>query len=478
PHTITVTKGGLSDSFDLTVEASMDHTFYLDNFPPVLLVTAPDDGSLHNVSTVTFEGEAWDAVITTTEGLASMRYRVDDGNWTPIDLPEVTEWSFDAVLEDGFQVVEIQVFDRIGNMNSTTVTVEVDTMPPTLVVLAPEDGLFINYTEVTVEGITDPGVQVTVDGVSVTVDAEGRFNRSLTLVNGVNTIVVVATDVQSNTVTVTRTVTVDTILPEVILDQDEFITNQLTFTLSGTKKADATIYVNGYLPQFFGSTTFTTQVDLPVEGLNDVDIWSEDLAGNNWSTSILIERDTTPPELVVGQLPEFTNKNTVTVQGSTDDPEAIIRVNGEVVSLSGLAFSRILQLTEGDNTVTVEAEDPLGNAADPVVQTVILSTSPPPLIITTPKKIETEEDSHELEGETDPGLPVSVHVILGAYSKTYNLVAGDDGAFNLTVALPQVGNHSVTVTVISEAGNQASEEVFFVRNRVEPPPPPPPPEDS
>ncbi|NIP35190.1 MAG: hypothetical protein GWN18_09585, partial [Thermoplasmata archaeon] len=102
PHTITVTKDHRTDSFQLTVEDSIDHVFYMDNYPPVLLVQAPEDGSLHNVSTVSFAGEAWDAVITATEGLDLMRYRVDGGNWTPIDLPVLTEWKFDVVLEDGF----------------------------------------------------------------------------------------------------------------------------------------------------------------------------------------------------------------------------------------------------------------------------------------------------------------------------------------------------------------------------------------
>jgi hypothetical protein len=472
PHTITVTMDGLEDSFSLTVEASMDHVFYMDNYPPVLVVSSPEDGSLYNVSTVTVEGEAWDAVITTTEGLATMRYRVDDGNWTPIDLPVLTEWSFDAVLEDGFHVLEIQVFDRIGNMNWTTRTVEIDTMPPGLAILSPDDGLHINYTDVTVEGVTDMGSTVMVNGISVPVDGEGKFNRTLTLSDGVNVIVIVAIDVQGNSATETRTVTVDTVIPQVHLDQDDFITNELTFTLSGTKKADSTLYVNGFLPQFFGATTWDIQVDLLVEGLNAVDIWSEDLAGNNWSTTILIERDTTAPDLTVGQLPEFTNKPTITVQGSTDDAEAIVTVNGEVVTLSGLTFARTIQLTEGSNTITVEAADPLGNSADDVVQTVILSTVPPPVTIVTPKMIETLEDSYLLEGETDPGLPVSVHVILGAYSKTYSLTAGEGGTFTLTVALPQIGNHSVTVTVTNEAGNQASEEVFFVRNRQDPSKPP------
>ncbi len=476
PHTITVTKDHRTDSFQLTVEDSMDHVFYMDNYPPVLLVQAPEDGSLHNVSTVTFEGEAWDAVITATDGLDRMRYRVDSGNWTPIDLPVLTEWSFDAVLEDGFHVVEIEVYDRIGNYNRSTISLEVDTKAPTLVVLSPDDGIVINVTQVLVSGVADLDTTVTIGGVQVELDGEGRFNMTLELDEGETIIVVVATDGQGNQAVVTRRVTVDTEEPVVDIDQEDLRTNQLTFTLTGTKKANATLYINGFLPGFFGSTTFETVVDLPVEGLNDVDIWSEDMAGNNWSTTILIGRDTTPPVLVVGQLPEFTNKATVTVQGSVDDPDSIVTINGEVVNLSGLTFAKVMPLVEGVNTFTVTAEDDMGNAAEPVVQTVTLNTEPPTLVLVTPKVIETLELKYKLEGETDPNLPVSVHVILGAYERTYNIKAGTGGSFELDVDLPQVGNHTITVTVTNEAGNQASEQLFFVRNRQDPGKPPGPPE--
>ncbi|MCK5251695.1 MAG: hypothetical protein KAQ96_02050, partial [Thermoplasmata archaeon] len=229
---------------------------------------------------------------------------------------------------------------------------------------------------------------------------------------------------------------------------------------------------------FFGSARFNTVVGIPEEGLNAVDIWSEDMAGNNWSTTVIVVRDTTPPDLTVGQLPEYTNIAAFTVQGSTDDPDATVTVNGEVVTLTGLTFAHFVTLNEGPNTITVEAEDDLGNAAEPIIQVVTLSTTPPSLVIITKDMITTEEDEYDLEGETDPGLPVSVHVIFGGYSKTYNLVAGDDGSFFQSVALPQIGNHSVTITVTNEAGNRATEEVFFVRKRqdeIVPPPPEEPP---
>ena len=465
PHTITVTKDGLKDSFQVTMDASKDHTFYMDNYQPVLLVSSPEDGSVHNVSAVTFEGEAWDAVVTATEGLRNLRFKVDDGNWTPVTLPAFKTFTFEAQLEDGFHVVTVETVDLIGNRNWTTVSVEVDTTPPNLTIISPEDGLVTPEPEVTIVGRTDVGATVTIDGVTVVVAADGLFERTLTLADGTSTVVVRALDQLGNAVVRTRNITVDSQDPEVVLDQTLFRTNQLTFTLSGTKKANATIYVNGYLDGFFASTRFETQVSLDQEDLNTVNIWSEDLAGNNWSTSVVIERDTTPPTLTVANLPEYTNKLTITVQGTTDDPDATVRVNGEAVTLTGVAFSVDVQLSEGSNTITVEIEDDLGNAAEPDVQTLTADITPPSLTITSDQRIETLYAEAELEGETDPGLSVSVNVVFGPYSKTYRLTADGDGSFSVTVALPQVGNHTVTVTATDLAGNQASKVVYYVRNR-------------
>ncbi|MCK5253303.1 MAG: right-handed parallel beta-helix repeat-containing protein, partial [Thermoplasmata archaeon] len=203
PHTITVTKGDLEDSFIITMDRSTDHEFFMDNYPPGLLIQSPENGSLHNIATITFEGEAWDACVTATDGLATLSFRVNDGPWSPIDLPLLTEWTFDAVLDDGFHVVEIQVIDRIGNMNSTFLSVEVDTEPPSLTIISPEDGIYINETEIMVNGKTDPNVTVTINDLIVEVDTMGLFNRTLTLSEGLNMIVIEATNVQGITATKT-----------------------------------------------------------------------------------------------------------------------------------------------------------------------------------------------------------------------------------------------------------------------------------
>lgn len=130
-----------------------------------------------------------------------------------------------TALSDGSHTVQITCSDHDGNAaaaKSTTYTV--DTVPPTLNVSAPTDGLItataaLNVTGTTNDATSSP-VTVTiklnnVDQGGVTVQANGSWSKAITLADGSNTIVVTATDAAGKSSSVTRTVTLDTSVPVV-----------------------------------------------------------------------------------------------------------------------------------------------------------------------------------------------------------------------------------------------------------------------
>ena len=103
-----------------------------------------------------------------------------------------------------------------------TSTIKVDTVPPTLTITTPTDGLITNTATLTISGttndVTSSPVTVTitlntVDQGAVTVESSGAFNKELTLAEGSNTIVITATDSAGKASSVTRTVTLDTGAP-------------------------------------------------------------------------------------------------------------------------------------------------------------------------------------------------------------------------------------------------------------------------
>lgn len=131
----------------------------------------------------------------------------------------------------GYYNVTVKATDTAGNSTSKdatdatlgsklkSVTFKVDTVPPTLNVTSPAEGLVTNNATVTVKGTTNDAtsspVTVKVNETAVTVDASGNFSTTVTLTEGSNTITVVATDSAGKATTVTRKVTLDTKAPTI-----------------------------------------------------------------------------------------------------------------------------------------------------------------------------------------------------------------------------------------------------------------------
>ena len=130
-----------------------------------------------------------------------------------------------AALSDGSQTVTINCKDHDGNAaeeKSTTYTV--DTVPPTLNVTSPADGLITAASSVTVAGTTNDAtsspvvITVSLNGTdqgTIPVGTGGTFSKVVTLKEGSNTIIVKAKDAAGKESSVTRTVTLDTSVPKI-----------------------------------------------------------------------------------------------------------------------------------------------------------------------------------------------------------------------------------------------------------------------
>ena len=82
-----------------------------------------------------------------------------------------------------------------------------DTTPPPLSLDSPSDGLTTEAPLVMVAGTTEPGVDLSVNGMMVAVEPDGSFYCLIVLVEGVNTIVATATDASDNSATASVSVT-------------------------------------------------------------------------------------------------------------------------------------------------------------------------------------------------------------------------------------------------------------------------------
>lgn len=131
-----------------------------------------------------------------------------------------------AAQSDGSHTITVDVSDNDGNAAATKSTAfTVDTVPPTLNITAPTDGLITNTASLVVRGTTNDTtsspVVITIklngtDQGAITVNADGSFSKTLTLADGSNTISISATDAAGKVSTVNRTVTLDTSTPQIV----------------------------------------------------------------------------------------------------------------------------------------------------------------------------------------------------------------------------------------------------------------------
>lgn len=131
-----------------------------------------------------------------------------------------------SALGDGSHTITVNASDNDGNAaTQKTTTFTVDTIPPTLNVTSPTEGMITSTPTLVVSGTTNDATSspVTVniklnnaDQGAVSVGGDGSFSKSVTLAEGANVIVVTATDSAGKTSSVTRNVTLDTSIPHIV----------------------------------------------------------------------------------------------------------------------------------------------------------------------------------------------------------------------------------------------------------------------
>ena len=186
---------------------------------PVISITAPSLGAYITSTTPSIEFTVTDA----DSGVASIAVTLDGTAISSITKTAVTggykcTCKPASALKDGSHTISITATDNDGNTSAAkTSTFMVDTVPPTLSITAPAEGLVTNKTTVTVTGKTDDAtskpVTVTVNGAAATVGTDGSFSKDVSLSNGANKITIIATDKAGKTTTVVRNVTLDTAAP-------------------------------------------------------------------------------------------------------------------------------------------------------------------------------------------------------------------------------------------------------------------------
>lgn len=357
---------------------------------------------------------------------------------------------------EGPQSFLFLAIDAAGNAKTVKVTIYRDQVVPTLIITKPaaRGEIYISAHTIEVEGITDPYVIVTINGVMATMLGTGTtFHADLTLIEGRNVINITAVDAAGNRAARAIGVTADTVAPDILLDshQTGMFLNASGQHFVGTLTEPVPLFeINLRIFPVIG-TAFDALLGL-AEGTNLISINATDLAGNVGHKTITVTVDTVAPEVLLIGLPDFAVRNSAALNlaGSLSEP-AQVRVEGLDTDVVDLQFDTSVTLVEGLNTIDITATDAAGNRAV-LVRRVTLDTSQPSIQITNPPAgVAVHDATVNIIGVSEPNALIQVG--------NQMVVADETGKFSAWVRLDGTGTQQVSITVTDAAGNSVQQSV-------------------
>jgi hypothetical protein len=249
-------------------KAQINLTVVRDSIAPNLQVGSPGEGLVTNVRNITASGS--------TELSAKITF-----NGRPI-FTNNGQFNTLFKLQDGLNQIHIRATDPAGNYAEVIINVTFDNEPPFIIVAAPADNFVSASNNIMVKGLTEPGATVVVGGFPAT-NVKGVFNINLTLKDGLNAVIIKATDMAGNEKLLVINITFDNVPPALTID---FPTNNMqtsanNVSISGTIEGAKALWINGHSIDLTKITDKRYTYSMPLAvGNNPVTIRAEDNVGN------------------------------------------------------------------------------------------------------------------------------------------------------------------------------------------------------
>jgi hypothetical protein len=338
-----------------------------------------------------------------------------EDTWVTITRNVLWQHVFPGMTE-GFHNLSVRSADMSGNWNTSTIEIIVDLTKPALFVeleylnatKIPYDtekgGYFVRDKEIAINGTYSDNyahlgeVIIRINGVPKYIFPSqwGKIYERIELKQGINTIIVDATDTATNRQSAKLYVSLDSFPPTMYIYEplDGHMTANQTLIVTGLTEpitrldiiVQASAGTNTYQTMSSLAGTFAFPVTL-FEGIQKVVVTAADSAGNPTVIDLNVILDTTPPDFIINQPPEaniVTKLTRYTIVGTmTFTPDARIIIGGQEVPNTGV-FQREVVLQEGANVIDIVAIDKVGNEKTKYV-TIVRDTVPPVLVVSEPE---------------------------------------------------------------------------------------------
>jgi hypothetical protein len=452
-----------------------------DDVPPTMVLASPASGFATRGDTIEVEGTAYDSHSGFTydqndSAVAAQFVQIstDETNWV---TPEIIQASTGEIafrttltgLDESVRNVYVRIHDEAGNYYTRIVPVVLDRTPP-VVTLLQEVPAITRADSVLIVAETEVGASVFVNGIApaeILTRPDGIhafFSMEVAIIEGPNTITVMAMDALRNQGRLTVAVTADREAPYLVIispEQDALVRGTDVQVKGHTADRSAvTVTVNGQAAALDADGNFS--VPVPIAGdVTRIETIAVDGAGNQVILVRVVRFDEVPPWVTVENPPEGTLVGTteVVVSGVVEQG-ALLVINGETVDAPRGVFSRRILLVEGENTVIVEATDSAGNKA----------------VLNRAVTVDTRSPTIQVSSIADGTLWAHPNVILIGRASDDHAVAltlnGEEvdvlqGDFSADVALLE-GTNVLHLIATDAAGNVARLDIRVVRDTTAP----------
>ena len=422
---------------------------HVDTVAPVITIVTPAAGAIVNTPQISVSGSVNEADATLTI------------NGSTVQMVNGAFSLTNFALHEGENLLVLSAVDLAGNRTSVTVPLTLDTVPPQINISAPLEQTFVNTPQISVNGtLSEEVAELTINGRSVIPAGTSFALTDLALLEGMYEIRITAVDRAGNSTTATRSITLDTMAPQLII----------TTPLAGTLLASATIDLQAHADELLtraelndtpaavtGMTIAAPAFPL-AEGENLLALVAFDRAGNRGAAQVTVVRDSTPPPaplftatLPLTRIPQLTlsgqaeaGASVTLMQADSGAPLAVVTADAQ----GAFAFPE-LTLTEGENRFSAVAVDAAANRSpQSELLLVTLDTIAPQIVVTAP-----------LTGSIGNQRNVTVSGTLDDASATLTLnhqpVTLSGGAFTQPLEL-QLGSNILTLSAVDLAGNSSS----------------------
>jgi len=356
--------------------------FVVDKTLPLLTVSTLSDGSWTNNELLNVSGEV-------TDNTGIQQCTINDA---AVTINADGSFSYPVNLRDGPNTVSVIATDLAGNAASDVRTVNLDVSAPLITIIAPADNVKTKQSAIDVTGTVVEQSTVTVkvnDGNPVPALISGNgFSLTATMVYGINTIEVTATDLAGNTSAVKRTVTFDDRSPSLAITDpaQDIRTDHADMVIKGetTDLTAVTITItmdgNTYAPVVTNGE-FQQPVTFTEEKTYQIYVKAVDEAGNETIVQRNVVYDVTSPAITLDPVTSPTNLAgqvlTGTMEaGATVSVTCLTATVGTVTYPTATTWTATLSnMQEGNNVITVTATDEAGNTSSPVLAAIVLSTN-------------------------------------------------------------------------------------------------------